>query len=48
MGATQQLFGPLNATLHQILVRSFIKGLTEQSQEMITGEARFAGNVIEV
>ena len=48
MGATQQFFGPFYATFHQILVRSFIKGLPEKSQEVIAREACLAGNVVEV
>ena len=46
--AAQQLFCLFNASFDQVLVRRFSEGLPEQAQKVITREARFTGNLVEV
>ena len=44
----QKLFCLFDATFNQVLVRRFSKSLPEQPEKVITREAGFAGNVVEV
>ena len=43
----EQLFRFLDATLDQILVRSFVKCLPKQAQEVITRETSLFGNLVQ-
>lgn len=43
----EQLFRFLDATLDQILVRSFVKCLPEETQEVITRETSLFGNLVQ-
>ena len=45
--AAEQLFRLLNATLDQILVRSFVECLPEETQEVITRETSLFGNLVQ-
>jgi len=45
--ATEQLLRFLDATLDQILVRSLIERLPEETQEMITRETGLFGNLVQ-
>ena len=44
----QKFLGFFNSALDQILVRSFIEGLSKQSQKVIPGETSLLRNLIEI
>ena len=48
VGTPQELFCLFDTTFDQILVRRLVEGLPEESQEVITREARLTGNLIEL
>ena len=46
--ALQELFGLLDATFYEVLVRSLVECLAEQAQKVIARETGFLGDLIQV